>query len=100
MFNAPIYDVYARHRIIQRYSALSDQKFETRERSWRSCRGHRSASLGQGGSTVLLEDVAAVKVTVPMEMIVDRGVDGGKPLEGLHVPALRHRPFSSPGRLV
>ncbi len=100
MFDAPIYDVYARHRIIQCYSALSDQKFKRRERSWQSCRGHRSASLGQGGSTVLLEDVAAVKVTVPIEMIVDRGVDGGKPLEGLHIPELRHRPFLSPGRLV
>ena len=32
---------------------------------------------------MLLEDVAAVKVTVPIEMIVDRGVDGGKPLGGV-----------------
>ena len=47
----------------------------------------------QGGGAVLLEDVAAVEVTVPIEMIMDRGVDGGKFLQGLHVPELRHRRF-------
>jgi hypothetical protein len=78
--------------------ALSDQKFETRERSWQSCRGHQSASLGQGGSTVLLEDVAAVKVTVLIEVIVEGGVDGAKLLDCLYVPELRHRPISPSDR--
>jgi len=30
------------------------------------------------GSAVLLEDIAAVEVTVLVEVIVDRGVSGGK----------------------
>jgi len=34
--------------------------------------------LGQGGSAVLFEDIAAVKVTIVVEVIVDRGVGGGK----------------------
>ena len=34
--------------------------------------------LGQGGRTVLFEDIAAVKVTIVVEVIVDRGVGGGK----------------------
>ncbi len=38
----------------------------------------------------MLEDVAAVEVTVLIEMIMERGVDGGKFLQGLHVPELRH----------
>ena len=35
-----------------------------------------------------------------VEMIVDRGVDGGKILQGLYVPELRHRSFGSSERLV
>jgi len=30
------------------------------------------------GSTVLLEDIAAVEVAVLVEVVVDRGMDGGK----------------------
>jgi hypothetical protein len=48
----------------------------------------------------LLEDVAAVEVTVLIEMIMDRGVDGGKFLQGLHFPEFRHRPLSSSKRLM
>ncbi len=62
--------------------------------------GRKLTPFGQGGGAVLLENVAAVEVTVLIEMIMDRGMDGGKLLEGLHVPELCHRPFSSPGRLV
>ena len=43
------------------------------------------------GSAVLFEDVAAVEVTIEVEVIVDRGVGGGELLEGFHVPELRHR---------
>jgi hypothetical protein len=39
-------------------------------------------------------------VTVLVEVVVDRGMGGGKLLEGLHVPELRHRSFSSSERLV
>ncbi len=48
--------------------------------------------LGQGGGAVLLEDVTAVEVAVPVEVVVERGLGGGKLLEGLHVPELRYRP--------
>ena len=34
--------------------------------------------LGYGGNAVLLEDVATVEVTVVVEVVVDRGVRGGK----------------------
>jgi hypothetical protein len=56
--------------------------------------------LGQGDRTVLFEDVAAVKLTVVVEVIVDRGVGGGELLKGLHVPEFRHRSFSSSEGLV
>ena len=54
----------------------------------------------QGGGTVLSEDVAAIEVTVLIEMIMDRGVDGGKLLKCLDTPELRHRPLSSSEGLV
>ena len=39
-------------------------------------------------------------MAVMVEMIVDRGVDGGEFLEGLHIPKLCHRLLSSSERLV
>jgi hypothetical protein len=51
--------------------------------------------LSQGGGAVLLENVSAVEVAVVVEVIVDRGMGGGKFLQGLYVPELRHRAFSS-----
>ena len=56
--------------------------------------------LGQGGRTVLFEDVAGVDVAVVVEVVVDRGMGGGKLLESFHVPELRHRLFSSSEWLV
>ncbi len=35
-------------------------------------------SFGQCSRAVLLEDVAAIEVTVEIEMVVDRGVNGGE----------------------
>jgi hypothetical protein len=52
------------------------------------------------GSAVLLEDIAAVEVTVLVEVIVDRGIGSGKLLEGFHVPELRHPLLSSSEQLV
>ncbi len=46
----------------------------------------------------MLEDGAAVEVTVLIEMIMDRGVDGGEFLKGLDVPEIRHRILSSSER--
>ena len=40
--------------------------------------GRQLTPLGQGGRTVLLEDVAAVEVTVVVEVVVDRCVGGCK----------------------
>src|SRR5665811_155943 len=51
-------------------------------------------------SAVLLEDVAAVEVTVVVEVIVDRGMGSGKLLESFHAPEFRHRLFPSSERLV
>ncbi len=56
--------------------------------------------LGQGGGTVLSEDVAAIEVTVLIEMILDRGVDGGKLLQSPYVPEFRHCTLSSSERLM
>ncbi len=62
--------------------------------------GRQLTPLGQGGGTVLFEDVAVVEVAVVVEVIMDRGVDGGKFLQGLYVPEPRHRILSSPERLM
>ena len=42
--------------------------------------------LGQFGSTAVFEGLAGVEMTVEIEMIVDRGMDGSVLLQGLHVP--------------
>lgn len=54
----------------------------------------------QGRRAILLEDVAAVYVTVVIEVVVDRGVSGGKLLQSFDVPEFRHRALSSAERLV
>ncbi len=56
--------------------------------------------FSERGSAVLFENVSAIEVTVVVEVVMDRGMGGGKLLEGLHVPELRHRSFSSSERLV
>ncbi len=48
----------------------------------------------------MLKDIAAVEVAVLVEVIVDRGMGGGEFLQGLYIPELRYRSFSSPERLV
>ena len=44
--------------------------------------GRKLTPLGQGSRTVLLQDVAAVEVAVLIQVIMDRGVNGGKLLQG------------------
>ncbi len=56
--------------------------------------------LGQRGRAVLLECLAGMEVAFVIEMVVDRGVDRSKLLQGLDVSEFGHRPFSSPERLV
>jgi hypothetical protein len=58
------------------------------------------APLGQVGQSVLLEDITAIEVMVVVEVIADRGMGGGKLLQGLYVPELRHYSFSSSEWLV
>ncbi len=48
----------------------------------------------------MLEDIAAIEVTVVVEMVVDRGVDRGEFLQGLDIPKPCHRTLSSSERLV
>ena len=45
--------------------------------------GRQLTPLGQGGIAVLFEDIAAVEVPVVVEVVVDRGVGGGKLLESV-----------------
>ena len=56
--------------------------------------------LGHGGGSVLFESIAAVEMVVVVEMVVDRGVDGGESLQGLDVSEPRHRPFPPSNRLM
>ena len=58
------------------------------------------AALGQGGRAVLLKNFAAVEMTVEVEVVVDRSMNGSELLQGLHVSEICHRPFLSPERLV
>jgi hypothetical protein len=48
----------------------------------------------------LLEDGAVVEVAVLVEVVVDRGVNGGKLLKGLDVPEFGHWTFPSSERLM
>ena len=56
--------------------------------------------FGQGGSTVMFENIAAFEVAFLIKEVVDRGMDGGEFLERTDVPEFRHRFFSSSERLV
>ena len=62
--------------------------------------GSKLAPFGHRGSAIFFEGFAAVEMTVEVEVVVDRGMDGSQILQGLHVLKFRHRAFSSPERLV
>ncbi len=47
--------------------------------------GCQLTPLSQCSGAVLLEDITATEVAVQVEMVVDRGVNGGKFLQGLDV---------------
>ena len=51
--------------------------------------------LGKSGGAVQLEIVSAVEVALVVEVIMDRGVNGGKFLQASHAPKTLHRLFSS-----
>jgi len=46
------------------------------------------------GSVVLFENIAAVEGAVVIEVVVDRGKDGGEFLEAIYIPKPRHCSFS------
>jgi len=46
------------------------------------------------GSAHVIEDTAAVEITVEVEVVIDSGMDRGEPLQGLNVSKPRHRPRS------
>ena len=69
---------------------MSDKPERACEGCWSEASGRQLTRLGQGGRTVLFEDVAAVEVTVVVEVVVDRGVDGGEFLQGLDVLGARN----------
>jgi hypothetical protein len=48
----------------------------------------------------MFENITAVEVALVVEKVVDRGMDGGKFLEGANVLELQHRFFPSPEWLV
>jgi hypothetical protein len=62
--------------------------------------GRKPTPLGQGVRAVQLEGIAAVEMTVLVEVIVDRGGSGIELLQGLDIPEARHRSFSPSERLV
>ena len=41
--------------------------------------------LGQGGGAAVFENVAAIEMALVVDMVVDRGLDGGACLQGLDV---------------
>jgi len=56
--------------------------------------------LGQGGSATVLEGCPADEVTVLIEVIVGRAVQGSECLQTSHSPELKHCPLPSSERLV
>ena len=56
--------------------------------------------FGQRGSAIFFEGFAAVEMTVEVEVVVDRGMDGREVLPGLYVSEPNHRALSSSKWLV
>jgi len=60
----------------------------------------KTAPLGESDSAVLLENSPAAKVAFLIEVVEDRGVDGGEFLQTSDAPKPQHGPLSSPKRQV
>ena len=73
--------------------ALSDKLDRTQRTFNRGLSGGQLAPLGQGGGSVLFENVAAAEMTSVIEVIVNRGMHSGEFLQRLDVSERRHRPF-------
>jgi hypothetical protein len=81
-------------------TVVSDQCEQVSECHFTLPSSGKLTPFGQRGRAVPFEDFAAVEMTVEVEVVVDRGMDGSKLLKGLDVPESCHGPFSSPERLV
>ena len=53
----------------------------------------------KSGGAVEFEDFTSDEMVLNIEMIVDRGMEGGEFLEGLHITDFSHRPFPTSERL-
>ena len=62
--------------------------------------GGKLTPFGLGGGSVLFEFVATVEMTFEVEMVVDRGMNGGEFLKCIYISEPRHCSFSSSERLV
>ena len=74
------------------WRALSDELGWTQS----TCNQGRSdckvTPLGQGGGSAVCENVAAIEMAWVVDMVVDRGLDGGACLQGLDVSDPSHGP--------
>ena len=68
------------------FNAIRSQKYRIPVLS-----GCQLTPLSQGYRAILLKNFAAIEVAVLVEMIVDRGVNGSKLLQGLDVSETGHR---------
>ena len=75
--------------------ALSDQLDRTCRTHNQTASGSKLTPLGQGGGSGLFESIAAVEMALVVEMVVDRGMDGGEFLQDLDVSEPSHCPFPS-----
>ena len=66
----------------------------------RGCLGRQFAPRGQGGGAVFFEYGSSAEMTVVVEVVVDRGVGGGKLLLDLDVPEAGLGALSSSERLM
>ena len=55
----------------------------------------KSAPFGESGGTIELEVASAGETAILIEMVRDRGVDGGELLKTSYAPEAKHCPLSS-----
>jgi len=65
-----------------------------------SLSGRQLAPFGQSSGAVLLENIAAVELTVLIEMVVNRSMSGRKLLQSFDLSKPGHRALSSSKRLM
>ena len=79
---------------------LSGQNGPVSKTDFDTVSGHKLTPFGQGLGTVFLEFFAAVELAFEIEVVVNRGLDGGELLKTSHRPEPVHYFLSSPQRLM